>query len=170
MITTDTVPRLQTVLDWGNIVCFSEFFIVFYELGLILNPFRYCLEVFKRRWGSVFLFRIFNNLYCRKLILDRWVKFSILFDDLGLILYLFRCSMKVFKRHWGSVSPFRSYPTICIGENQTLDGWVSSPFNLMILGSFFIYSDTVCRFSRETRVPCPHSQVIQQSVLGKIGR
>ena len=113
----DTVPRLWIVLDWGNIVYFSKFFIVFYELGPIPNPFRSC-----------------------------W---------------------KVFKRYWGSVSVFRSYPRICSGGHETFDRSVSSSFYFMILGSFFIYSDGVWRFSRDTGVPCPRSEVIQQSVLGE---
>jgi len=109
--------------------------------------------------------KLSNNLYWEKVDIGQVSKFSMLFYDLGLILYLFRCSMKVFKRYYSSVSPFRSYRTICIGEKLILDGWVSSPCYFMILGSFFIYSDTVWTFSRDIGVLCPCSEVIKQSVV-----
>jgi len=111
--------------------------------------------------------KLSNNLYWGKVDIGRICEFSILFDDLGLILYLFRGCLKVFKRYWSSVSPFRSYPTISIGGKLILDGSVSSPFYLMILGLFFIYSEGAWRFSRDTGVPCPHWEVIQQSLLGE---
>ena len=111
--------------------------------------------------------KLSNNLYWGKVDIGCVSKFSILFYDLGLILHLFRWCLKVFKRHWSSMSPFRSYPRICSGGNETFDRSVSSPSYFIILGSFFIYSDGAWRFSRDTGVPCPHSEVIQQSLLGE---
>ena len=140
----DTVPRLRTILDSWNIVHFIEFFIVFYELGLILNPFRSCLKVFKRHWGSVSAFRSYPTICIgEKLILDGWVSSPFYFMIWGQC-YLFRCSVKVFKRHWSSVSLFWRYWTICSGGNETFDGSVSSWSYFMILVGFILHLFRCC--------------------------
>ena len=56
-------------VDGGQI---SKFFILFYDLGLILYLFRCSMKVFKRHWGSMSPFRSDPTICVgQKLILDR---------------------------------------------------------------------------------------------------